>query len=1185
MIGDLLKLWHDHKSFKAIADSLKSKKSYRGVSIGLDGSARVYFMAALAARHGKKTVIITADMARAEKVYSELEAFLPGIVNIIPPREFFISAEILTRSDEMQHKRLRYLQWIISGETGIYVAPVSAFMSRALPPKMWNSLLVNLETGQNMNRQELIELLIKRGYERVSLTETPGQFSARGDIVDIFPPGLGNPVRLELYDEEIESLRSYDPATQRTTEKFQDITLLPARELILPESHLADGSRLIKKQLDKITSGLRRRDENDVASKLNQQITRHLERLTHPEGIDLLSSYLPFFYGAGASLLDYLPEDSLVIVEEPVDVTDKSRRLRNEIKEYNTGRVLEAELLDSGFDLLWRDKDLLARLPCHLIGCSLFSGTGGLFSAGESYTIETKAAPVYHGQWDLFKNDYENWIKEGFKIYLAADSEERGQGISAVMAEKIKECRDAQKGYTETDIFADLFKAELIIGKLEEGFIAPAIKLVVLTEQNIIPRRKRRRRVATKDEGIRLSDYRELAVGDYVVHEQHGIGLYQGLHTLEVSEIKRDYLLLKYRGTDKLYLPIDQVGMIQKYSGGDGPTPRLHSLGGAEWQRLKNRVNRSVEELARELLTLYAARQAVEGYQFGPDHPWQQEFEVNFPFEETPDQLRAIEEVKSDLEKNHPMDRLICGDVGYGKTEVAMRAAFKAVMDGKQVAILVPTTVLAQQHHRTFRERFNGFPVKIAQLSRFVSVAAQKQIVKDLAAGKIDVVIGTHRLLSKDILFHDLGLLVVDEEQRFGVKQKEKMKQMRLEVDTLAMTATPIPRTLHLSLAGARDFSIIDTPPEDRYPVQTYVVEYSENLIREAVQRELNRQGQIYIVFNRVLQIDAFAEKIQELFPGIEVAVGHGQMPEKQLERVMSDFQEGYYQILVSSTIIESGLDIPNVNTLIVCESDRYGLAQLYQLRGRVGRSNRLAYAYLTYRKEKIVSEAARKRLRAIKEFTELGSGFRIALRDLEIRGAGNILGAEQHGFIAEIGYDLYVKLLDQAVAELKNEKQEVKAEPRLELQVSAYLPSSYITVQDQKIDFYQRIFKASSYEDLTAIEEEMIDRFASPPEPVRALLKVAFLKLTSAGLGIELIRQKQNELIIQFGKSAVFNIAWLSHISAASNSRVKIMSRNPVSFKIVNTDKRLFSIDELVAMLNSFKTGNTLEAGSNRNV
>jgi transcription-repair coupling factor (superfamily II helicase) len=1182
LLNELLQLWPNDDTFNRIAAGINGSSRYTATSTGLDGSARVYFMAALAAYTGRKTVIITPDLAGAEKTYSALESFLPGEVNLLQPREFFLSPEVVTRSDEQQRQRLRYINWATNEANGIYVGPASAFISKGIPPQVWKSLIIKIGVGRRFDRQDLIDRLIEMGYERSTLAEKPGQFSARGDIVDIYSPGTQEPIRLELFDDQVESLRSYDPETQRTIGKLVEAAVAPSRELMISADLYQAGADLIVKRLEKALSGLRRRGESEAAVKLSQSVTRHLERLKEPEGLDLLSFYLPFFYGDGSSLLDYLGPDCLVIMEEPADIAEKGRLLGKEIVEFNTGSIIEAELLGSGENLYWREEELAERIACPLIGCALLVGSGGLFEAQISYNFNTKAAPVYHGRFDLLQKDYEQWQQEGYNMYLLAATKERALGLKLMLRDQSP---GPATGPNATNPLSDSDYPDLvtITGSLEEGFVIPGLKVALITEQSLVPHRKKKRRYS-REEGVRLSDYRDLSAGDYVVHEHHGIGLYQGLHTLEVGGVKRDYLLLKYRGTDKLYLPIDQVGLIQKYSGGDGPSPRLHSLGGGEWQRLKTRVNKSVEELARELLALYAARKAVEGYSFGPDQPWQQDFEANFPFEETPDQQNAIAAVKADLEKSHPMDRLICGDVGYGKTEVAMRAAFKVVMEGKQVAILVPTTVLAQQHYRTFSERFAGFPVKVAQLSRFVPAGRQKEIIKEVAAGKVDIVIGTHRLLSKDIRFHDLGLLVLDEEQRFGVKQKEKMRQMRLEVDTLAMTATPIPRTLHLSLAGARDLSIIDTPPENRYPVQTYVMEYSEQLVAEAVQRELNRQGQIFIVYNRVERINAFAEKIQKLFPDADIAVGHGQLPERVLERVMTDFQDGLYQILISSTIIESGLDIPNVNTLIVCEADRFGLAQLYQIRGRVGRSSRLAYAFLTYRKDKIVSETARKRLRAIKEFTELGSGFKIALRDLEIRGAGNILGAEQHGFIAAVGFDLYVKLLDQAVAELKNEKHEVRVNPRLELETSAYLPASYINAQDQKIEFYQRIYNASSLEGLKEIEEELIDRFASPPQPVQALLHAARIRILARDLNLEIIRQHKNTLVIQFARGASAEMDLLKTAALPKSARLKTVSRQPLILELKLPLHQVMTLDELAGFIRSLLPKNTEAAGSNPN-
>ncbi len=1160
----MLDAWANDNKFIDITSGACNEREYRAIVTGLDGSARSFFMAGLNHLCRRPALILTSDLPRAEKVYSELRSIIPGRVNLLTARELFINTDALSRSEEQQRLRLGFLEWLYSDGEGIYVAPAAALISKSLPPELWKSLILDLQVGLRCDRQELLDSLVQRGYERATLTESAGQFSARGDIIDIYPPGRKLPVRIELFDDIVESVRNYDPVIQRSKDHLHKVKILPARELLLTESVRSSGEQKIKRALEQALSQLRRRGETGAVTRLKQQVTRHLERLGHPEGLDFLSSYLPYFYGEGASFLDYLPPDFLVLIEEPAVIAEKAAALQREFDDYISSAMIEGELLLPEYDLLWKTEDLLSRLPCPLIGTALFAGTGGLFKPGQTFTLESKSAPYYHGQWDLFKDDYRTWLSEGYGVYLIADTEERGSSLLNLITERdisVEEYGGAARNGKEFS------KPQVITGSLEEGFIIPGLHLAVMTERNLLPARKKKRRLK-QDEGIRLSDYRELSNGDYVVHEQHGIGKYMGLNTLEVGGSKRDYLVLKYRGTDKIYIPVDQVGLIQKYSGGDGPAPRLHNLGGSEWQRLKSKVNRSVEELARDLLALYAARQAVEGFSFGSDHSWQQEFEAHFPFEETPDQLKAVQDVKADMEKKHPMDRLICGDVGYGKTEVAMRAAFKAVLEGKQVALLVPTTVLAQQHFRTFKERFDGFPVKTAQLSRFISASKQSRIIKDLTAGKIDIVIGTHRLLSRDVRFHDLGLLVIDEEQRFGVRQKEKMKQLRLEVDTLAMTATPIPRTLHLSLAGARDFSIIDTPPEDRYPVQTYVLEYSENLVRDAVQRELSRGGQVFIVFNRVDRIDRFAERIQSLFPDVTVAVGHGQLPEASLERIMADFQEGRHQILVSTTIIESGLDIPNVNTLIIDEADRFGLAQLYQIRGRVGRSSRLAYAYLTYRKDKLVSETAKKRLKAIKEFTELGSGFKIALRDLEIRGAGNILGAEQHGFIAAVGFDLYSRLLDRAVAELKDEKLEQKINPRLELKINAHLPSSYITAQDQKVDFYQRIYSVFKLEEIEEIEEELVDRYGSPPEPVKNLLTVAMLRISAAMLGIEHIYQQQGNIMVRFAFGYTIDHNRMNESDVYKKDCIRVLSHKPLILKIQGVGNSADLLSELYSIL-----------------
>jgi len=1158
-LTELLELWIENEEFSALIERLKTKSSYRVEYYGIDGSAGDYFLAALAHYTKKPLLLVTADQADAEKAYTNIGAFLPGSVRLLPAREFFVNPSVLTRSEEIQHQRLQFLQWLADGTEGIYVAPLAALLSKNLPLSDWQDLILTLKSGDLLNRELLIAELVARGYVRSSLTETAGQFSARGDIVDIFSPGLTRPVRLELHDDSLESIRFYDPHSQRSTEMISSVLIIPARELILGRERYQEGEKYIKGDLERALSGLRKRGEKETAARLNQQVTRHLAKLADPEGLDLLSGYFSYFYGAGASLIDYLPSVGLLALEDTALLLQKEKALSRDLEQYFLDTYVEGVFFGSGTEQLWRLEEQLTGYKGQIVALNAIAGSAGLLGAYESYSVDARSAASYHGQWDLLRNDLQNWQKGHYRVYLAAASKEQVNRLAALLEEQLP----GAPGYIRLSTAPD------------DGFIIPSLLMSVITEQNLLPRRKKKRRVSSR-EGTLLSSYRELAVGNYVVHEQHGIGQFQGIQTLGIGGVERDYLFLKYRGTDKLYIPTEQVSLIRKYSGGNGPAPRLHSLGGAEWQRVKRKVSQSVTDLARELLDLYSARQTAKGYRYGPDHPWQQEFEAHFPFEETTDQLQAIAEVKADMEKDSPMDRLICGDVGYGKTEVAMRAAFKAVMEGKQAAILVPTTVLAQQHYRTFNERFDGFPVQIAQLSRFVSPVKQKEIFTKIAAGKIDLVIGTHLLLSKELHFHDLGLLIIDEEQRFGVRQKEKIKRMRLEVDTIAMTATPIPRTLHLSLAGARDLSIIDTPPEDRYPVQTYVLEYSENLIREAVQRELNRQGQVFIVFNRVAQLDAYAGRIRQLFPSTAVAVGHGQMPEARLERVMADFQEGHYQVLVSSTIIEAGLDIPNVNTLIVCDADRFGLAQLYQIRGRVGRSSRLAYAYLTYRADKLISETARKRLKAIREFTELGSGFKIALRDLEIRGAGNILGAEQHGFIAEVGYELYVRMLDQAITLLKNEKTEVKIEPRLELNISAYLPSSYIASQDQKIDFYQRIYSATSLEELAEIEEELIDRFASPPEPGKMLLQVARIRVRAIEAGIELIRCNKNGILLQYSSATVVDPSVLDHHPVVINKRMVITGLKPLTLNLAGTQQGLPFLESLLADLGNMQASAT---------
>lgn len=1133
-LHEWIKKWSRDRSFKNFIQKISDTSAPGTAVTGIDGSARALLQAGLVETSKRPVLLVASGLARAENIYEDLLAFLPpGRVNLLPARELFITADFLTRSTEQQRQRLSFVDWLSRKESGVYVAPFTALISRVLPPGQWRLLLISLQVGGRVDREELLEKLVERGYERVPLIEGHGQCSARGEIIDIFPPGRDRPFRVELYDETVDSIRLFDPETQRSTEHLQQAVITPASELLVSGTLFERGARRIRRELESVFAGLLRRGEESAAAKLKANTGRHLNRLSEPNGLDLLSNYLSFFYDTGASYFDYLTPDFLVLVDEPSSIFQEAAKLHRELLAHYGNIFARGEMLPGRYHPFWQIGELLS-LVDNPVAMTLFPSSFGSLKISHELTLEGKSMASYHGQWQLLKSDFEEWRKMGCRIAFVAAAPERARGLKQLLSEQgLPVSSGSGPPWAPGE-------ARVLAANLEEGFLIPSLRLAVVTENNMFSRRRKKKRLS-RPEGSGLRHYRDLAVGDYVVHEQHGIGKYLGLNTLEIGGVQRDYLLVKYQGSDKLYLPVDQIELIQRYIGAEEKAPRLHRLGSGEWQRIKSRVKVSVEKMARELLSLYAARELTIGHSFGSDHPWQLEFETKFPYEETSDQLQAIAEVKADLEKGHPMDRLVCGDVGYGKTEVALRAAFKVVMEGKQVVLLVPTTILAQQHFRTFSERFAEFPFRVAQLSRFVPPAEQKKILAELAHGKIDLVIGTHRLLSRDIRFRDLGLLIIDEEQRFGVRHKEKLKQMRLSVDVLAMTATPIPRTMHLSLVGVRDLSVIETPPENRYPVQTFVAEYSDHLVEEAIQRELGRGGQVYFVFNRIAGINDMARKIREMFPAAAVAVGHGRMAESTLELIMEDFISGKYQILVSTTIIEAGLDIPNVNTLLVYDADQFGLAQLYQLRGRVGRSHRPAYAYLTYRREKIITENAKKRLRTIKEFTELGSGFKVALRDLEIRGAGNILGAEQHGFMAEIGFDLYSRLLEEAVARIKKQPpgKKVPPPPRLSLKLNAYLPSSYIINQDQKIDFYKRIYTLSTESELREIEDEMRDRYGSPSLPVRNLLQVASVRIMAVQLGIRLLEQRDGFVEIGFwpGRKPDFT----SLYSAAGRNRFRI--------------------------------------------
>ncbi len=1146
MSGDFLfQVISRDKNFQEMITNIKDNMSSQLV-YGIDGSQKHLVMAA--ARHftGRPALVVTTDLPKAEKMYEDfLNYFSTEEVLLFPSRES-IFYESISHSREITEQRLLVLEKITRGKEFMVIAPSAALMPLLPPKELWRDSSLRICEKESFPMGELTDRLVQLGYERMPQVEGRGQFSLRGGILDIYPSTGHNPVRIEFFGDEAESLREFDLSSQRSQKSIKEVKINPVQEVILDNGAFLRAEAEIQKDLDKRLSALNRAGDREAASRLSAKVEFHLEKIKEKIYFSGIEQYLPYFYPRLNTFLDYLPEETLVLLDEPVHIAENSQKLVFEMEETNTSLLQEGALLPGQGRLHGNLQEFVFHRKTPYLSFSLLMRKIPNVKPQRIISMANKSMPRFHGQWDILRGEISHWFKEGYRVFFLASSPKRAREIPGSLEQE-----NIKAVYTSKPQEIVSGTVGVISCSLENGFILPELKIALLAEQEIIPKVKKKRVWKTSREGVTISDYHDLEVGDYVVHEHHGIGQYLGIRTLEINQLHKDYMYIKYAGEDKLFIPTDQIGLVKKYIGSEEKKPRLHGLSSSEWARAKNRVKESVQKLARELLGLYAVRESVQGYAYSQDQSWQREFEARFPFEETPDQLKAIREVKKDMEKKKPMDRLICGDVGYGKTEIALRAAFKAVMDHKQVAFLVPTTILAQQHYRSFKERFRGFPVNIDVLSRFRKPSEQKEIIKQVKSGWVDIIIGTHRLLSTDIRFKDLGLLIIDEEQRFGVRHKEKIKMLRQNVDVLTMTATPIPRTLYMSLVGVRDLSVIETPPENRYPIQTYVVEYSEAMIREALQRELNRGGQIYFVYNRVETIDKWGEKLREIVPDARIVIGHGQMSESRLEKNMYMFLNKEYDILLSTTIVEAGLDIPNVNTMIIYDADRMGLSQLYQLRGRVGRSNRLAYAYLTYQKDKVLSEVAEKRLQAIKEFTELGSGFKIALRDLEIRGAGNIIGPEQHGFIVTVGFDLYCQLLEQSIKELKGEPEAEAPEIKIELDVNAYIPASYIHHHSQKITVYQKIAAIDSLEETEDMERELSDRYGRVPEPVKNLLKIARLKVYAGQLQIASISQDKNLVFIKFHSDFTESGEVLLRIAGEFSEEVSLQVGREVAFKI----------------------------------
>ena len=1027
---------------------LKDRKKGNGIIqiAGCVGSQKTHLMYALGDGFEFRVIVFSSE-EKAKKAYEEYRIFTEDVY-LYPARDLlFYYADI--KGALLTAQRMGVLRALIEKEKDAsitVITTIDAFFDGLASPSRLKKQRIVLAGGDVVDLTGLEKNLTEMGYERESQVEGPGQYAVRGGIVDIFPLTEELPVRIELWGDEIDSIRSFDTESQRSVENLDKVTIYPASE-------------------------------------------------NWEESMEAVS------------FLEYFPKDrSILFLDEPQRLQEAAESVEQEYFHSQESRnASDTDHSENQCLTVYETKDIIDEMNLYSgIAMTTLESKCGLFHVREIYSIQTKGVNPYNNSFELLTRDLKRLKRSGYRVVLLSGSRTRAKRL----AEDLRDY-DLSSFYSE-DMERQVNAGEIMVtyGYVAEGYEYPMLKFMVISETDIFGRKKKKKR-RKKYEGQKIQDFAELKPGDYVVHENHGIGIYKGIEKIEVEKVVKDYMKIAYADGGVLYIPVAQMDLIQKYAGADAKKPKLNKLGTIQWGKTKNQVKKAVQAVAEDLVKLYATRQQSEGFVYGPDTVWQKEFEEMFPFEETEDQIQAIEDTKHDMESTKIMDRLICGDVGYGKTEIAIRAAFKAVQEGKQVVYLVPTTILAQQHYNTFVQRLKDFPVRIDLLCRFRSSYQQKKTVEDLKKGLVDIVIGTHRVLSKDVGFKDLGLLIIDEEQRFGVTHKEKIKKLRENIDVLTLTATPIPRTLHMSLIGIRDMSVLEEAPQDRMPIQTYVMEYNDEMVREAIERELSRGGQVYYVYNRVNDIADVAGHLQQLLPEANISFAHGQMRERELEDIMYDFINGDIDVLVSTTIIETGLDIPNANTMIIQDADRFGLSQLYQLRGRVGRSNRMAYAFLLYRRDKLLKEVAEKRLSAIREFTDLGSGIKIAMRDLEIRGAGNLLGEAQSGHMEAVGYDMYCKMLNEAVLKLKGEGEEESFTTTIDLNIDAYIPDSYIKNEYQKLDIYKRIAAISNEEEMDDMMEELIDRFGDIPKKVQQLLHIAALKGLAHSAYVTAVEQK----------------------------------------------------------------------------
>lgn len=1121
-MNGFLEILNNLADFEEIKDGLKKNQSPISVT-GVADSVRAHLVFCVSEALSKNAFVVAANDASAKAIFDDLSFFFGGKVLLFPNRDLMFY-DIEASANDIKKKRLDVLDKLIS-DKGRYavVTTVSALLSATVPKELYERCAITLKVGDELELDELCKIMVDLGYKREPMVEGAGQFSIRGGIFDFFPYWSELPYRIEFFDTEVDSIRRFYAETQRTVsgdaEEIARIT--PADEIVTDEKIRENTIRALSKRLKSAES---KNDNLESTAKLISVLKRDIERIRTGMSFPSKDKYIPEIYsGKLPTIIDYFDDGYITFLDDPARIAETARgeekRFIEEIKELTEHGVAVSESLEYN-TTFGEALDRLGKMQ--LVSFCPLSSAGSDLKPKKTIGFTAKSLNNYGGKLEFFYDALNFYKKNRYRIIILAGSEHRADNL-------VRQLEDEGIHATLTDEL-DMLPPEgtvtVIRGGLGRGFEYPLGRTVVISDKEIFGQKRRRRKHFKVDAKNKIDSFTDLSVGDFVVHQSHGIGQYTGIQRLTVEGAKKDYLKIVYKGGDFLYVPTDQLNMIYKYSGGDGARVKLSRLGGQDWNCVKQKAKSSCEDMAKELVELYAQREKIHGIEFSKDSEWQKDFEAAFPYEETEDQLRCIEEVKRDMEKPHPMERLLCGDVGYGKTEVAMRAAFKAVMDGYQVAYLVPTTILAGQHYNNFRQRMKDYPVNIAFLSRFSTPTQQRETVKRLKSGEIDIVIGTHKLLQKSVEFKKLGLLVIDEEQRFGVAHKERIKEIKKEIDVLTLSATPIPRTLYMSMTGIRDMSVLSEPPGDRFPVATYVMEYDSDIIREAVKKELARGGQVYYLYNRVQGIERAALTLEKMLPEAKVAVAHGKMSERELEGIMVDMSDGAIDVLVCTTIIETGLDIANVNTIIIEDSDKLGLAQLYQLRGRVGRSNRLAYAYLTYRRDKVLNEDAQKRLRAIREFTEFGSGFKIAMRDLEIRGTGNVIGPQQSGHLEAVGYEMYCKLLAETVSELQGLSFEAEVETNVDLPVDAYIPDDYIVSHGQRIAAYKRIAAIDGTEDKGDVYDELLDRYGNVPEVVENLIEIALIKKLAAERKFTEVKGDRQQLILLFDPENAPNFA-----------------------------------------------------------